>query len=90
MINGFLCSDRYQFDVVLTLPVKGNIAEVYRKVKKDYCKIDQIYDQYIVDASADDLGCDTSKVSGDDQEQEGKACSLGGSGLISFHHVYRP
>ena len=66
MINRLLCSDRYEFDIALVLSVKRNVAEVYRKIKKDYCKVDQIYDQYIVDASADDLGCDTSKVSGDD------------------------
>ncbi len=79
MINSCLCSGRHKADFSFAFLIDGCIAEVYRKVKKDYCKVDKIYDKNIVDVSADDLGSDAAEVSGDDQKQEGKACSLGGS-----------
>ena len=90
MINRYLRSDRNEVDFSFALSVEGYVAEINRKIKKDYCKVDQIYDKYIVDVAADDLGCDTAEISGDDQQKEGKACSLGSSCLISFHHVDRP
>ena len=90
MINRYLRSDRNEVDFSFALSVEGYVAEINRKIKKDYCKVDQIYYKYIVDVPADDLGSDASQISGDDQKQEGKACSLGSSCLVSLHHIDRP
>ena len=79
MINSRLCSGRYKSEFSFAFLIDGYVAEVYRKVKKDDCKVDKINDKNIVDISADDLGSDASDISGDDQQQEGKTGSLGSS-----------
>ena len=85
-----LCSDRRKADLSLASLINGYIAEVHSKVKKDYCKVDKINDENVVDVSADDLCSDATDVSGDDQQQEGKACSLSCSCSVRFHHIDRP
>ena len=79
MINSCLCSGGHKADLSFAFLIDGNVAEVYRKVKKHYCKVDKIYDKNVVDVSADYLSCDASDISGYDKQQEGKTGSLGGS-----------